>query len=149
MLGAVIFCFINLYVPLEKLHERNQGTLERIQCESQVCDVSAIANDWEFAASDYVVDKDTNFLLNLDVPEGDFSGFVLHRSDPAFISRFVIPASVSTPAGESWRLSSAIKQVGNRRVAVIPSISIFVRHTPTCKYADDETWRRCDCRTKP
>jgi integrase len=29
---------------------------------------------------------------------------------------------------------------------MVPSITIFVRHTPTCKYADDETWRRCDCR---
>lgn len=29
---------------------------------------------------------------------------------------------------------------------MVPSISIFVRHTPKCKYADDETWRRCDCR---
>jgi hypothetical protein len=57
VLGAFIFCFTNLYVPLEKLHERNEGTLERIQCGPQVCDISAIANDWEFAASDYVVDK--------------------------------------------------------------------------------------------
>jgi integrase/recombinase XerD len=29
---------------------------------------------------------------------------------------------------------------------MVPSITIFVRHTPSCKYADDETWRRCDCR---
>lgn len=28
----------------------------------------------------------------------------------------------------------------------VPSITIFVRHTPTCKYRDDETWRRCNCR---
>jgi Schlafen, AlbA_2 len=119
MLGAIIFCFTNLYVPLDELHERNRGTLGRIQCGPQACDVAEIANDWEFAASDYVVDKDTNFLLNLDVPEGDFSDFALHRSDPAFISRFQAPSSVSTPAGESWRLSSAMKQVGNRRVAVM------------------------------
>jgi hypothetical protein len=52
VLGAFIFCFTNLYVPLEKLHERNEGTLERIQCGPQVCDISAIANDWEFAASE-------------------------------------------------------------------------------------------------
>jgi hypothetical protein len=107
VLGALIFCFTNLYVPLEKLHERNQGTLERIQCEPQICDVSAIANDWEFIASDYVVDKDTNFLLNLDVPEGDFSDFVLQRSDPALSAGSRMPASVSTPAGESWRRIAA------------------------------------------
>jgi integrase/recombinase XerD len=29
---------------------------------------------------------------------------------------------------------------------VIPSITIFVRHTSGCKYRDDETWKRCDCR---
>lgn len=28
----------------------------------------------------------------------------------------------------------------------VPSITVFVRHTPTCKYNDDETWRRCNCR---
>ncbi len=119
VLGALIFCFTNVYVPLEQLHERNLATLERIRCEPQVCDVSGIANDWEFSASDYVVDRDTNFLLNLDLPEGDFSEFVLQRSDPAFINRFQISASVSTPAGESWRLLSAIKQIGNHRVAVM------------------------------
>jgi len=29
---------------------------------------------------------------------------------------------------------------------VVPSISIFVRHAASCKYRDDETWRRCNCR---
>jgi integrase/recombinase XerD len=29
---------------------------------------------------------------------------------------------------------------------IVPSITVFVRHTPTCKYRDDETWRRCSCR---
>jgi len=119
VLGALIFFITNVYVPLEHLHKRNLATLERIQCEPQVCDVSPIANDWEFSASDYLVDRNTNFLLNLDLPEGDFSDFVLQRSDPAFINRFQVPASVSTPAGESWRLLSAIKQVGNHRVAVM------------------------------
>ena len=28
----------------------------------------------------------------------------------------------------------------------VPSISVFVRHNPSCKYRDDETWRRCNCR---
>lgn len=27
-----------------------------------------------------------------------------------------------------------------------PMISVFVRHTPSCKYRDDETWKRCNCR---
>jgi len=28
----------------------------------------------------------------------------------------------------------------------IPVITIFVRHSKDCKYRDDETWKRCDCR---
>lgn len=29
---------------------------------------------------------------------------------------------------------------------MIPSITIFVRHAADCKYRDDETWKRCNCR---
>jgi integrase/recombinase XerD len=29
---------------------------------------------------------------------------------------------------------------------VVPSITIFIRHAASCKYRDDETWRRCNCR---
>lgn len=29
---------------------------------------------------------------------------------------------------------------------MIPSIEIFVRHSASCRYRDDETWKRCDCR---
>jgi integrase/recombinase XerD len=29
---------------------------------------------------------------------------------------------------------------------MVPSITIYVRHAADCKYSDDETWRRCDCR---
>lgn len=29
---------------------------------------------------------------------------------------------------------------------MIPTIAIFVRHTAGCKYREDETWKRCDCR---
>jgi integrase len=28
----------------------------------------------------------------------------------------------------------------------VPVIAIFVRHAEDCKYRDDETWKRCDCR---
>jgi integrase/recombinase XerD len=31
-------------------------------------------------------------------------------------------------------------------VAEVPVISIFVRHSRDCKYRDDETWKRCNCR---
>jgi integrase/recombinase XerD len=29
---------------------------------------------------------------------------------------------------------------------VIPSVTIFVRHSADCKYRDDEGWKRCNCR---
>ncbi len=29
---------------------------------------------------------------------------------------------------------------------MVPSITIFVRHAPSCKYHEDETWKRCNCR---
>lgn len=29
---------------------------------------------------------------------------------------------------------------------MVPSITIFVRHAVSCKYRDDEMWRRCNCR---
>jgi len=29
---------------------------------------------------------------------------------------------------------------------MVPSITIFVRHAPGCKYREDETWKRCNCR---
>jgi len=31
-------------------------------------------------------------------------------------------------------------------VSTIPSITVFVRHSADCKYGEDETWRRCNCR---
>ena len=29
---------------------------------------------------------------------------------------------------------------------MIPSVTIYVRHTAGCRYSGDETWKRCDCR---
>jgi len=29
---------------------------------------------------------------------------------------------------------------------MVPSITIFVSHAPGCKYREDETWKRCNCR---
>jgi integrase/recombinase XerD len=29
---------------------------------------------------------------------------------------------------------------------MVPSITIYVRHTAECRYSGDETWKRCDCR---
>src|SRR6266705_6219035 len=29
---------------------------------------------------------------------------------------------------------------------MIPSVTIYVRQAAGCRYRDDETWKRCDCR---
>jgi hypothetical protein len=119
LFGGVLFSVVEIYIPAKRLGETNQKTFERVHCDFQTCDVTEIANDWEFAASDYLLDKKTNFLLNIDQPAADFFGFPLRYSDPAFISRFNPPASISTPARESWRLYSATNQVGSRAVVVM------------------------------
>ncbi len=27
-----------------------------------------------------------------------------------------------------------------------PVVTVFVRHSPDCKYKGDETWKKCNCR---
>jgi hypothetical protein len=119
ILSGSLFYVTNVYLPGKTLQETNRKTFERIHCTGETCDVTEIANDFEFGGADYVLDKDTNFLLSFEQPEGDFSGFALHRSDPAFIGRFQTPTSVLTPAGESWRLYSAVEELGSKRVAIM------------------------------
>src|SRR6266404_5316994 len=119
ILSGFLFYFTAVYLPSKTLQETNRRTLERIHCTAQTCDATEIANDFEFGGADYVLDKDTYFLLNFGTPTGDFSRYALHRSDPAFIARFQTPASVLTPAGESWRLYSVIKELGSKRVAIM------------------------------
>jgi schlafen family protein len=129
LLGGVVFYVTNVYIPGRTLEETNQKTFQRIHCAAQTCDVTEIANDFEFDGADYVLDKDTYFLLNFGSQTGDFSRFALHRSDPAFIGRFQTPASVLTPAGESWRLYSAVKELGSKRVAIMVG------------YAEQASWK--------
>src|SRR5579864_9139727 len=38
------------------------------------------------------------------------------------------------------------KQWAALRAPITPVITIFVRHTPRCKYAGDEFCKRCNCR---
>jgi hypothetical protein len=119
VVGGMVFFFLNMYLPLQQLQETNHETLYRVHCDAQTCDVAGIANAWDFDASDYVIDKDTYFVLSAGLPAAGFRGFVLHRSDPAFVSRFQQPSSFPAPSGETWRLRSAIRQAGSRQVAVM------------------------------
>jgi hypothetical protein len=113
LVGGLVFAVTKLYIPVANLQEQNKSTLEKIHCEGETCDVAEIANDWDFAAADYVLDRVTYFFLNVDTSAADFRS--LRHSDSMFVLRFQSPATVSTPAKESWRLLSTVKQRGSRR----------------------------------
>jgi hypothetical protein len=119
VLGTIPFLITKVYVPEKQLEDQNEKTLGRINCDADTCNVSEIANDWEFNGANYILDKQTFFVLSIEPPAGDFSRFHLHRSDPAFIQRFHTPKTVESPAGESWRLFSDVKQVGDKNVAIM------------------------------
>jgi hypothetical protein len=119
LLVAIVFAIANVSIPIKELQETNRKTIERIHCDRESCDIAEIANDWEFSGADYVLDKYTSFFLNVDEPTANLAGFPLRHSDPEFMLRFQSPASVTTPARESWRLCSAVKQFSSRRVAVM------------------------------
>jgi hypothetical protein len=118
-LAGLLFAIMEIYIPLQGLHETNQKAFDRIHCDATACDVSEIANAWESAWPDYLLHRDTYFLLNVEMPAASFSGFPLHYSDLSFVNRFQTPASVQTPAGESWRLYSAIGHLGSKPVAIV------------------------------
>jgi len=120
MLFAGFFFFIvDVYRPLGRLNEVNRSAFENIHCDAQSCGIAGLANDWETTIPDYVFDKDSLFLLNIDSPAAEFSGFPFRYSDHSFIMRFKSPGDVFTPAGESWRLYSEVHQLGSKSVAVM------------------------------
>src|SRR5260370_3098853 len=118
-LAGLLFTVMEVYIPLKSLHETNQKAFDRIPCDATACDVSEIANSWESAWPDYLLHRDTYFLLNVEMPAAGFSGFPLHYSDLSFVNHFHTPADVQTPAGESWRLYSAIDHLGSKPVAIV------------------------------
>jgi hypothetical protein len=62
--GACFFYAFEIHLPAADLRERNRKTLDRVACIDKVCDITRIANDYEFLGPDYLVDKNTRFLLN-------------------------------------------------------------------------------------
>lgn len=62
--AAIVFWFVDVYVPAGELLEKNRKTLDRVPCSDQGCDVTAVAADFEFSGADYLVDKNTRFLLD-------------------------------------------------------------------------------------
>lgn len=99
------------------LENRNRETLARIDCGLEDCDISGIANDFEFNGSEFVLDKNNNFVLNLSWDESFPDGRLLF-SDSEFAGKYATPADYKTPAQEVWRLYSERKQIGERRLVV-------------------------------
>jgi len=118
-LAGLLFIVMEVYIPLQSLHETNQKAFDRIPCNPTACDVSEIANAWESAWPEYLLHRDTYFLLNVEMPAAGFSGFALRYSDLSFVNRFQTPAKVQTPAGEAWRLYSTIGHLGSKPVAIV------------------------------
>src|SRR5579859_3515140 len=117
ILGLTLFSVIEVFLPAKMLERRNQDTFARIDCGLQDCDISGIANDFEFNGSEFVLDKNTNFVLNLSWDESFPDGRLLF-SDSEFAGRYVVPADYKTPAQEVWRLYSGRKQIGEHRLVV-------------------------------
>src|SRR6266851_1677146 len=67
-LSGLLFTIMEVYIPLQSLHETNQKAFDRIPCDATKCDVSEIANSWESAWPDYLLHRDTYFLLNVEMP---------------------------------------------------------------------------------
>lgn len=122
--GACVFYAVEIHLPAADLRERNQKTLDRVGCIDKVCDITELANDYEFLGADYLVDKDTRFLLSFEPSEGLHSR--LDRSDSSFVLRFHEPETFVSEAGETWRLVSSEKRFGKRRVAILVGYAVKV-----------------------
>lgn len=125
--GAIVFCVVDVYLPVSRLAETNAQTLQRIRCDVQTCDMSDINADPEFEAPDYILDRRTYFFFG--TPTIDIPGFPLRYADPTFVHTFETPASFPSPDGESWRLYSAVRPVGSTSAAVMVG------------YAEKATWK--------
>ena len=123
LFAGLFFFILDVYRPLRRLNEVNRSAFENIHCDAQACDIAGLANDWETTTPDYLLDKDSLFLLNVDSPAAEFGGFPFRYSDHSFIMSFIMrfksPGDVITPAGESWRLYSEVHQLGSKSVVVM------------------------------
>jgi Putative DNA-binding domain len=129
------FVFIADAYPAARLwKDINLRTLSEISCSGATCDTSVYTTDWQLSGSDYVVDAQTRYLI--DVPTSSAGNLVrftpLDYSDTAFIARFRQPGSYSTPDGEIWRMYSRDANVGGKQ------FEIFIG------YAEKAPWKVID-----
>jgi hypothetical protein len=115
--GAIVFFVADVYLPVGRLADTNGQTLQRIHCDTQTCDMSGVHADPEFEPSDYIMDKRNYFFL--DSPDIIIPGFPLSYADSAFVGTFQTPTSFLAPDRDSWRMYSAVKQIGSTRIAVL------------------------------
>ncbi|HME31190.1 MAG TPA: ATP-binding protein [Terriglobales bacterium] len=124
LVGGGVFYAVKIYFPAADLREQNRRTLDKVPCIDKVCNITELANDYEFVGADYLVDKNNRFLLSFESPEG--LHWRLNRSDSSFVLRFISPEKFDSPAGETWRLVSTEKQIGKRRVAILVGYAVKV-----------------------
>src|SRR2546427_1079672 len=114
---------------LQALSPTNRETLNRIRCESvqklsytgesRLCDVTTIHNDAELDSSDFVLTKDTYFVL---LASADLPRLPLATVDLAFIRQFRQPTRVEMPDGSVWRLYSHPSEIKGH------AVEVFVGH---------------------
>jgi hypothetical protein len=124
LFAGIFFFIIDVHRPLGRLNETNRSAFENIHCDAQSCDITELANDWKTISPEYVLDKDSFFLLNIDSPAAEFRGFPFRYSDHSFMMRFRNPADVFTPSGELWRLYSEVHQFGSKSVIVMVGYAV-------------------------
>ena len=122
ILATIVFYVFGIILPYRDMKDINQGTLERIYCRENICDISDLVNDWSFLGSDYVLMKEGFFIFSEDYP-----GFWLNFSDPSFIGNFREPTSYESLVGERWRLYSVNELIDDKNIEVMVG---WIERTP-------------------
>ncbi len=117
---AVVY-FASAYPAVRRWKDINLRTLSEIKCSDATCDTSVFSNDWQLEGSDYVVDAQTRYLINVPSSSGENPGRFapLDYCDTAFIAEFRQPTSYNTKDGEVWRLYSREADVAGRKFDIM------------------------------
>ncbi len=119
LLVAFVY-FLSAYPSLRRCKQTNVRTLSEIRCSGRTCDTSVFTTDWELGASEYVIDTQTRFFINVPTGTESPAHFApLDYSETAFITQFREPRPYNTPDGEVWRLYSRQTKVGDRSFEII------------------------------
>lgn len=99
---------VPIYVTLQRSERTNSLALSEISCTGSVCDTSAFSTDWQSEGPDYLIQKQTRYLLNAPSSTDETPRRIatLDWCDTTFIESFREPKSFNTPDGEVWRLHS-------------------------------------------